>query len=249
MNKKLSVIIPAYNAEKTIQKCVDSVSAAGADEIIIMNDGSTDNTLKIAKGITSEKIKIGSIGHSGVSTARNLAMQIATGDYITFVDADDYILGEDFYKFCIDKMVSRKLDILLFGRANSKGETFVPANDTELISNKQAILEMFKGKMWRGYVTDKIYRRDLLSCVQFDSRIRFGEDLLFNWKALRMANRIGYKSRIGYYHKLNGGSVTNDPEKRKDISKVCDLIFSTTDEMEYRMACQQMVTNIQEEYK
>ncbi|MBR6641935.1 MAG: glycosyltransferase family 2 protein, partial [Clostridia bacterium] len=90
MEKKISVIIPTYNTEQYIKGCVESVLNQTYQnfEIIVVNDGSTDNTLKILDEIKSDKLEVITIKNSGQGYARNMALKKATGDYIMFLDSD-----------------------------------------------------------------------------------------------------------------------------------------------------------------
>ena len=101
---KLSIIIPAYNASKYIEKCIDSVLNQGIPsdcyEIIIVNDGSTDNTVELAQRYISkfQNIKLFTQENHGQSAARNKGIDVATGEYIAFVDADDLVLPYSYGK-------------------------------------------------------------------------------------------------------------------------------------------------------
>ena len=93
--EKISVLVPIYNAEKYIEKCLDSIVNQTYEniEIVLIEDGSTDNSLEIIKEYSKQdkRIKIISIKNNGVADARNKALENATGDYVTFVDSDDYV--------------------------------------------------------------------------------------------------------------------------------------------------------------
>lgn len=95
MNIKISIIIPVYNGEKTIERCINSIINNNYEniEIIVINDGSNDRTLEILEKIkkVEKRLKVISQKNSGVSAARNLGIKNSTGDYIYFMDADDYI--------------------------------------------------------------------------------------------------------------------------------------------------------------
>ena len=112
---KLSIIIPAYNVEQYIKPCLDSIlqnskESLSETEIIVINDGSTDNTLEILKSYNKHKnIKIHTTINQGVSAARNLGISLARGKWITFIDADDTVSSN-----LIDKSFSRlNKDILI----------------------------------------------------------------------------------------------------------------------------------------
>lgn len=100
MRELISVIIPAFNAEKTIKKCVESVLEQTYKEIevIVIDDGSKDNTFHIIKNIPNERLRVFRTKNQGVSSARNYGMKMARGKYIGFVDSDDYIKPQMYEK-------------------------------------------------------------------------------------------------------------------------------------------------------
>ena len=112
---KITVIIPMYNVEKYIKRCINSIINQKYNniEIILIDDGSTDNSYNIAHNyeINDPRIKVIKKENEGVSSSRNIGIQIATGDYITFIDADDYIKKNTFYK--INNIIKKqKCDII-----------------------------------------------------------------------------------------------------------------------------------------
>ena len=114
----VSVIIPAYNCGNTLKKTVESIIASGLKdhEIIIVNDGSTDNTAHVCNSLCSQYsfIKYSEQENSGVSAARNKGIGLANGEYIMFFDADD-TAEENGFSECVDVIKNEKPDILVFG--------------------------------------------------------------------------------------------------------------------------------------
>ena len=123
MNKKLSVIVPVYNTEEYLKKCLDSLVHQTYNnlEIIVINDGSTDNSMDI---ISSYKKKYSNIvvytkENSGVSDTRNYGIKKSTGEFITFIDSDDFV-ETDLYQVCMEYIEKKDLDILMFDFVNDK---------------------------------------------------------------------------------------------------------------------------------
>lgn len=112
---KISVIVPIYNREKTLKRCIDSVlnSTYTYIELILIDDGSTDNSWKIIQSYQDERIKAVHKSNGGVSSARNAGINIATGDFIHFIDSDDFIVS-NLYSMCVDKIYQYCPDILIF---------------------------------------------------------------------------------------------------------------------------------------
>ena len=165
---KISVVIPVYNAEKFIEKCIESVidQTLKEIEIIVINDGSKDNSLKVIKNYEkNKKVKILNIENSGSSKTRNLGIYSAKGEYVLCIDADDYL--ED--KLVLEKLYNKckcdKLDILVFDfyRENNGKKEYAVNID---VSNEQEILkenyirDLIKGK-WGMNIWSKIVKTEL----------------------------------------------------------------------------------------
>ena len=112
---KISVIVPIYNREKALKRFIDSVlnSTYTYIELILIDDGSTDNSWKIIQSYQDERIKAVHKSNGGVSSARNAGINIATGDFIHFIDSDDFIVS-NLYSMCVDKIYQYCPDILIF---------------------------------------------------------------------------------------------------------------------------------------
>ena len=117
-NDKISIIVPVYNTEKYIKKCIDSIlnQTYNNIELIIINDGSTDNSENIIKKIIKNKsnVKYKKIKNSGVAHARNVGLDLVTGKYVGFIDSDDYI-SKDMYKELYETAIKEKSDIVTSG--------------------------------------------------------------------------------------------------------------------------------------
>ena len=120
----VSVVVPVYNAARTLKKCVDSLTSQIFDdvEILLINNGSTDNSLDVCKEIAGKdsRIKVIDTSEKGVSAARNRGIELATGEFVTFVDADDWI-DPDVCKLFADLNAKHNYD-LLFGAISKKGK-------------------------------------------------------------------------------------------------------------------------------
>ena len=195
---KISVVIPVYNAEKFIEKCIESVidQTLKEIEIIVINDGSKDNSLKVIKNYEkNKKVKILNIENSGSSKTRNLGIYSAKGEYVLCIDADDYL--ED--KLVLEKLYNKckcdKLDILVFDfyRENNGKKEYAVNID---VSNEQEILkenyirDLIKGK-WGMNIWSKIVKTELFikNDVIFPEYIFYGEDLVTSLKLVYFAKK------------------------------------------------------------
>ena len=178
----LSVIIPAYNAQHTIARCVESVLSSSKYllEIIIVDDGSTDDTLTLLCNLQQKysNIVVLTQKNAGPSSARRLGLTRASGSYITFVDSDDY-LETCAYDKLLDVLSSTNVDLLEFGykRINVDGKATKIYHHTALSLKNSAIYEKFvKDENRINSLGNKIYKKELLSEIYFPD-FEMGEDL------------------------------------------------------------------------
>ena len=227
---KLSIIIPAYNAEQYIKPCLDSIlqnskESLSETEIIVVNDGSTDNTLKILESYNQYKnIKIHTTKNKGVSAARNLGISLAKGDWITFIDADDTIsdhfvdkniprFNEDILIKC--EVVNQIPDKAQVGRAVSK-------------TTREFLHGLILGQI-NGFSVSYFYDSKILKSIRFREDIYFMEDLVFLMEYLKkckVKKIIEYKDAF-YLYRNNMESASNSSvnilRNIKDASKVLEI--------------------------
>ncbi len=224
---KLSIIVPIYNVEKYLRKCVDSLInqdlSSDEYEIILVDDGSTDNGGKIADeySIAYSNISILHKHNEGVSEARNNGISLAKGEYIMFVDADDY-LQPNVLNYLIKKMDSDKLDILRFNYrfVNDYGEEIFPNKYGKLFDDYRD--EICSGETFlnermssAGYAWQFVLSRELTR-IKFMSGIILGEDMNWTFHTLLEAKRVTSTNMVLYNYFVREGSAT----KTKDIDKI-----------------------------
>lgn len=220
----ISVIIPVYNGENSIEKCIESVlnQEYSNIEIIIINDGSTDNTNKIISKYNDRRIKIINQNNSGVSTSRNNGLEIANGDYITFIDSDDFV-DKKFLKSALKRAVDNDLDIVIGGVQkvfNNKRKNYIIDNYDLKIYNESDLCELEKkiigyncnymelnNVFFSGPVC-KLFKKECIKNNRFVSSIKNGEDTLFNLDVIRLCKKIGIINEIWYYYIINSQSAT-----------------------------------------
>ncbi len=202
----LSFIIPVYNGEKYIEDCVDSVLNLNFNEfeIIIINDGSKDNTLKICNKLSGNigNIKVFSIENSGQGIARNYGIKKASGNYIAFIDADDTVVKKGF-NVLYEKAIKEELDIVsgIYYRETSKGKEIVGKNFLCGIvarNGRKEEVELYnaiKTQSIFGYLWNKIYKTKFL----IDNEIFF-EDTKKMAMEDTMFNILAFSCNPKYYH-------------------------------------------------
>lgn len=186
----ISVIVPAYNASKYIEKCIQSVLNQDYNnfELIVINDGSTDNTLKILNKLSEKdnRIKIFNQENSGVSSARNLGLQKAVGKYITFLDSDDSLLENALSSFISE--INDNVDFVICSTREIKLSTMEVLLKRKSFNNKDEIKSNFLDfdtyirRPWAN-----LYRKSIIDNynIKFPIDISFGEDHIFNLEYLK----------------------------------------------------------------
>ncbi len=223
MNDLISVIIPVYNREKTLIECIDSVISQTYKniEIILVDDGSIDNSLEICKNYCSgnPKIKLFATQHIGVSAARNKALDEATGDYIFFMDSDDYI-HPSFLEGLIEgmkkdnsQMASSK--ILFIGEKRweryvnlAKADT--SENSTVLKTNDETIDDFFHGLSPFQQIGGLMIKRSYMGDTRFKTDLYIGEDFYFIYQNLLKGAACTYLSPQRYYARIHSQNISND---------------------------------------
>ena len=221
---KVSIIVPAYNNEKTIKRCLDSlINQSFKDiEIIVINDGSSDKT----KDMLDEYLKYDNVfvfntENHGQSAARNLGLDKAIGDYICFLDADDYVSKDGLEKL-YNKARSGNFDVVLSNVNIIYPDHNVIVNsglkeDTE---GRNKIKELMIFSYSAGVIWNKIYKKDILKNIRFKEGIWY-EDVHFNFRLFLFLNKVGTIDDVFVNYVQTEGSVTytyND--KLYDIIKV-----------------------------
>ena len=212
----LSVIIPCYNGEQCLPHLMEQVCAENLDnvEIIVINDGSTDGTEKVCKSFAekNEHIQFVTTENHGVSSARNLGLEKARGEYITFFDADDEIMPWtiSLYK----QKVTSQEDVYAFNY-----ETLFVENDTKrsplhLLDGKydaEKFLRLFLYRRVSVGLYSLVLKKSFLSVhiITFDTKQKFGEDYLFILSVLLHSKTVSYDDSIVYRYLINAQSVSN----------------------------------------
>lgn len=206
-NIKISVIIPVYNVEKYIGQCLDSIVNQTYKnlEIIIVNDGSNDNSLEIINRYSQNdrRIKIINLENKGVSFARNIGIKNSEGNYISFVDSDDY-LNLNTYEKLVKNLDGEDLIIFNYGRfENSTGEIikekYVSDDEMqELPEEKRYLYSKINHSCW-----NKLYKTEYLKRNKFKFFEILYEDVFFNLEVIYSTNNIKILNESFYNYRVN----------------------------------------------
>jgi len=204
----VSIIVPMYNAERYIKEAISSLvnQTYKNIEIIVVDDGSTDNSSKIVKEFMAKdsRIKLLTQENSGVSKARNLGLQHATGDIIQFMDADD-----TFDKHCCEFVAGNfDCDLLVYSYFTSKNNGCVLKNQTyKRAQIGQYICDLIGG--WElGLVWNKAYKAEIVKNLKFDENVRLQEDLIFNLEYLKHVNSVKTCANKLYNYRVTKSSLS-----------------------------------------
>lgn len=212
MNVVISIIIPVFNSEEKIKRCIKSILNQSFDdfEIIIIDDGSADKTGSICDYFAQvdKRIKVIHIENNGVSNARNIGIDKAEGKYLMFVDSDDYI-DELMLETYIRDLEEKQLDICIGSIniiENNKIKTYKIFDDEEIDSKKFWNL-LGEDLSVLGYVWGKLFRTDLIkkNHLSFDTDMYSQEDLNFNLSYYDKCKKFGFISYIGYIYDFEAG--------------------------------------------
>ena len=218
---KLSVIIAVYNTEKYVEKCLDSLlnQTYKNIELVVINDCSTDNSLKILKKYSkkySNIILIDNKENRGLSYSRNVGLENATGEYIGYIDSDDYV-DSDYYEKLMKAIIKEKSDVAIADMKIVYEDGSFPDHITKGCDGDLTKLNCIKNGL-AASACNKVFKRDVISKYPF-SEGKLNEDLAVILPAIVSANKISYVEKAYYYYVQRGGSIQNSrfSDKRFDI--------------------------------
>ena len=217
---KLSVIIPCFNAERYLSECLDSVLAQReADfEVLIIDDGSRDGTLAIAQAYSSRDARVTALRqeNAGVCAARNLGLDRARGEWVTFVDADDLLVPDAFSAMLAAADEATDMVVCAHETFDGAGNTqrFQPetrwfALDTER-KRRAVALRLIEGDSVLNIMCNKLHRRALIERegLRLMPGLALAEDALFNLEAALCGREIRYVNRVTYRYRMHAASAT-----------------------------------------
>ena len=228
MKDKISIIIPVYNSEQFIDKCLNSIINQTYQnlEIICINDGSTDNSLTVLNKYQKKdkRIKIIDKKNAGVSAARNDGIKLSTGEYVTFVDIDDWLeldAIEALYNtikkenvdvvrgnYCITKNLNNE-------SISNKGKLYNLKNKkidiSDLKNSKTVIDKIINGKI-QCYVWLLFIKKEIIKNMHFKEEINFMEDTIFYQELMNQINSIYFLDKVTYHYYYNPNSLSRAKE-------------------------------------
>lgn len=215
---KLSVIVPVYNAEAYLPRCLDSLVSISylETEIICIDDGSTDSSREICKRYAAKdsRVKVFGQDNAGPMAARNRGLKEAAGEYICFVDSDDWIDSEMPMYFIRKMDEDPSVDVCVSDAVRdypdgSECEMFKKEPE-RMYTGKEAWREMLLNRVFFWYMWGKVYRRSAINGIYTDEAVLTSEDLEFNWELFLKGRirKIWYSSKYKYHYFVNPESLT-----------------------------------------
>lgn len=216
---KISVIIPVYNVEAYLERCLNSIlcNTYSNLEVICVNDGSTDNSLEILEKIakTDVRVKILNKKNGGVSSARNAALKVATGEFIVFVDSDDW-LHSRYFEVMYKAIKENSAEIVVCEEMRINEPVEKTYSEKYLDRNKIYIEEIsleqcVKIQIAKKMVWGKIYRKEILENLMFDEKLHLYEDTIFNLSTMcrKKKCKLVYVHEKLYYYYIRESSATH----------------------------------------
>ena len=222
----ISVIVPVYNLKELVVRCVESILAQEYTdlEIIIVDDGSKDESPALCDELAARdpRIKVIHKVNGGLCSARNAGLAVCTGEYISFIDGDDYI-APDMYRILVNDIEQYGADIAQCGCEIVWEDKSVPRNGTGKLyqwTRDEAIIQLLSGELIEPSVWNKLYRRSVLEGICFNETIKLSEDIPFNVAVFRQANSIVFRDVCCYKYIKRKGSLTRTAFGKRNIATI-----------------------------
>ena len=225
MGEKISVIVPVYNVEQYLERCVDSIINQTYTnlEIILVNDGSTDNSGKLCDELAKkdERIRVIHKENGGLSDARNRGIDESESDLVGFIDSDDYI-DSDMYEVLLKNLNDTDADLsmcALYDVYNNTPEAQVTNKETWKLSSEQAIKMVMEAKILSVTAVNKLYRKSLFSDLKFEAG-KIAEDAFIMIKLLDKCEKIVATNEKKYYYVHRENSITTQKFSTKFLNVI-----------------------------
>ncbi|MDR0606131.1 MAG: glycosyltransferase, partial [Bacteroidales bacterium] len=212
---KLTIIVPVYNASKTLTRCIDSILAQTVTDLecILVDDGSLDDSREICGAYKRKDNRIVVIckKNEGVSVARNAALDIARGEWIGFVDSDDWI-EKQMFQSLLENAIKKQADISVcaFYEVYGEYQSVYPDNRPDMIlDSNNAVLELLDMESFGGYSCNKLVKAELFQGIRYDPSVQTMSDVLVFYQIFKRAKKIIYSPKPYYNYVQNPDSIVH----------------------------------------
>lgn len=221
MNQTISVIVPVYNVEKYLPQCLDSLCRQTYQdlEIIVVDDGSTDNSGMICDQYEQKdgRIHVVHQKNGGAANAKNTALRLASGDYLTFADSDDFV-EPGAYAYMLQQLQNHQADVIQCGHKKifRDHDTIAVPDAEPTVLHAEEFLKMFTTDWKCGLLWNKLYRRELFQGIFFEEG-HIIDDEYFTYQGMMNAEKIICASHIVYNYRMRKSSVMASRSSRERI--------------------------------
>ena len=219
-NQLVSILVPVYNVESYLSQCLDSLINQTYNnlQIVLIDDGSKDNSWSIMQDYATKdnRIEIYHQENAGVATTRNNLLEKIKGEYVLFVDSDDWI-ELDMVEFLINKAINEGTDMVVCG--NVVNDTRPALDYTEEIWSQDKVIKEFlrhvhfNGSLWNKLISFRLLKKQ----PTFHREISYGEDALFTWQLIQEVQNVVVTNKQLYHYRRNDGSLSHakwSPDKK-----------------------------------
>lgn len=220
---EISIIVPVYNVEKYIHKCIDSIldQTFTNFELILVDDGSTDNSGKICDEYaeSDSRVKVIHKKNGGLSDARNTGIDVARGKYLGFVDSDDYI-ADDMYETLYNNLIKNSADMSVCGIYHRYVGNQYPEcseNNFMVLDTKDALKEVLIGEKFSVPACNKLYKKNLFDNIRYPVG-KLSEDAFITPILISKCDKVVVTTEPKYYYIHRRGSITSSYFKMKDFN-------------------------------
>lgn len=217
----VSILIPAYNVAAFLPKCLDTVLGQTYDDlrVVIVDDGSKDDTLAVANAYAAKdsRVEVYHQENQGVATTRNHLLDHVKGDWVLFVDADDWI-ELDMVEYLVNLAQSHSADLVMCDRVINDAEPSREEPKVFELDQEHAIVDFLHHDYFVGSLWNKLLNSRLLHNERFHRGISYGEDALFVWGALQKVNKVVVSDKQLYHYYMNEESISHQSFGEKKLT-------------------------------
>lgn len=216
----VSILTPCYNVESYLPQCLDSIvnQTYGNLQIVLIDDGSKDGTWNILQSYAAQdsRVEVYHQENQGVAATRNHLLEKVKGDYVLFVDSDDWI-EPNMVEFLVEKSRTKNADIVVCGMVKND-EACGKEYREEVMDQETTVKKFLFHKELNGSLWNKLVKTSLLHGIRFDNRISYGEDALFCWYILQRAHTVVQTTKQLYHYRMNDSSISHASYDERKMS-------------------------------
>ena len=211
-NPLVSILVPVYNAQEYLTECIDSIlsQSYGNLQIVLIDDGSKDDSLKICSeyALKDPRIEVYHQENSGVASTRNHLLGTAKGEYVLFVDADDWI-ELDMVEYLVSLATENSAEMVMCDRLINDAKPIVSQPNINILLQNEAIKDFLYHDYFIGSLGNKLIKTFLLKDKSFNKAISYGEDALFVWNVLQDVDTVVVSTKQLYHYRMNEASISH----------------------------------------